>query len=61
MNLSKSEILMLLRMPHGIRATYLLWRLGISSKYITSAETYSRHRRYLLDKLGIDITKDSGQ
>lgn len=61
MNLSKSEILMILRMPHGVRATYLMWRLGLPTKYITSAETYSRHRRYLLDKLGIDITKDSGQ
>ena len=61
MILSKSEILMILRMPHSIRATYLMWRLGLPTKHVTSAETYSRHRRYLLDKLGIDITKDSGQ
>lgn len=54
--LNKTEILLVLRMPHGIRATYLLWRLGIDPKYSIARETYARHRQTLAERYGVDIT-----
>lgn len=54
--LSKSEIMLVLHMPHGMRATYLLWRLGIDPKYTVARETYAKHRQKLAEKYGIDIT-----
>lgn len=31
-------------MPHGLRGTYLMWRLGIDPRYTVARETYQRHR-----------------
>lgn len=46
----------LMKMQHGIRATYLMWSLGINPKYTIARETYHRHRRILACEFGIDIT-----
>lgn len=54
--LSKSEILTVLRMPHGLRGTYLMWRVGIDPRYTVARETYARHRQALANRYGIDIT-----
>lgn len=54
--LSKNEILKVLRMPHGLRGTYLMWRIGIDPKYTVARETYARHRKILHEKYDVDIT-----
>lgn len=55
-DLTEAERRTLYRMPHSVRATFLLWRIGINPKYTIAAETYRRHRALLADKYGIDIT-----
>lgn len=56
LRISDRERLNIIRMPHGVRGTYLLWRVGIDPKHFTSRETYTRHRQLLADRWGIDIT-----
>lgn len=55
-DLTEAERRTLYRMPHSVRATYLLWRAGINPKYTIAAETYRRHRALLAEKFGVDIT-----
>ena len=55
-DLTEAERRTLYRMPHSVRATFLLWRIGINPKYTISAETYRRHRALLAEKFGVDIT-----
>lgn len=55
--LNKTEILNVLRMKHGLRATYLMWRSGIDPKYTVARETYAQHRRELKEHWQIDITE----
>ena len=54
-DLTEAERRMIYRMPHGIRATYLMWRTGLDPRYCVARETYARHRRYIREKTGIDI------
>ena len=55
-DLTEAERRTLYRMPHSVRATFLLWRIGINPKYTIAAETYRRHRALLAEKFGVDIT-----
>lgn len=55
-DLTEAERRTLYRMPHSVRATFLLWRIGINPKYTIAAETYRRHRAKLAEEYGIDIT-----
>lgn len=55
--LTKEELLKIMRMRHALRATYLLWRLGVSPRYILSRETYYRHKTELLEDYQTDINK----
>jgi hypothetical protein len=56
LKISDRERIQILHMPHGVRGTYLLWRIGINPKHFIARETYARHRQQLADKWGIDIT-----
>ena len=53
--ITERERLTIYRMPHGVRATYLMWRLGLEPRYSVARETYAKHRRYIREKTGIDI------
>ena len=55
-DLTETERRTLYRMPHSVRATFLLWRIGINPRYTIAAETYRRHRAKLAEEYGIDIT-----
>ncbi|EHM50220.1 hypothetical protein [Cardiobacterium valvarum] len=55
-DLTETERRMIYRMPHSVRATYLMWRTGFNPKYTIAHETYRRHRAILADQFGIDIT-----
>ena len=55
-DLTEAERRSLYRMPHSVRATFLLWRIGINPRYTIAAETYRRHRALLAEKFGVDIT-----
>lgn len=55
-DLTEAERRSLYRMPHSVRATFLLWRIGINPRYTIAAETYRRHRTLLAEKFGVDIT-----
>lgn len=59
MELAKDEILKLLRMRHALRATYLMYKLGIDPKYTIARETYHRHKIELLETYNIDIADKS--
>lgn len=56
MTLSRNELLKLMRMRHALRATYLMWRIGIDPRYSVARETYHRHKIELLERYKIDIT-----
>ena len=53
--ITERERLTIYRMPHGVRATYLMWRLGLEPRYSVAREIYVKHRRYIQEKTGIDI------
>ena len=55
-DLTETKRRMIYRMPHSVRATYLMWRTGFNPKYTIAHETYRRHRAILADQFGIDIT-----
>lgn len=59
--LSKDEILQLMRMRHSLRATYLMWRNGIDPKYTVARETYHKHKIELSEKYNIDINQAWGE
>ena len=46
----------LMEIPNHFRRTYFTWRAGMDVREGISRQTFYKHRRYLMDSLGIDIS-----